>query len=112
MTTDNDHIKKSDAEYEIDTITNKRLLKDHEYDGIRELDNQLPSWWKWLFLLTIVFSVVYLIRLWVFRADDLVQRKEFEKEMANAKENAPKVETLEIALLTDALLLQMEKKPG
>jgi cytochrome c oxidase cbb3-type subunit III len=110
MTTDNDHIKKSDAEYEIDTITNKRLLKDHEYDGIRELDNQLPSWWKWLFLLTIVFSVVYLIRLWVFRADDLVQRKEFEKEMANAKENAPKVETLEIALLTDALSLANGKE--
>jgi cytochrome c oxidase cbb3-type subunit III len=102
MTTDKDHIKNSDAEYEIDTLTNKRLLKDHEYDGIRELDNELPSWWKWLFILTIVFSVVYLIRLWVFRADDLVQRKEFDKEMADAKANAPKVETLEIALLSDA----------
>lgn len=110
MTTDKDHIEKSDTGYEIDTLTNKRLLKDHEYDGIRELDNQLPSWWKWLFLLTIVFSVVYLIRLWVFRADDLVQRKEFEKEMANAKANAPKVETLEIALLTDATSLANGKE--
>lgn len=110
MTTDKDHIKKSDAEYEIDTLTNKKLLKDHEYDGIRELDNQLPSWWKWLFLITIVFSVVYLIRLWVFRADDLIQRKEFDKEMATAKANAPKVETLEIALLTDAASLANGKE--
>lgn len=37
------------------------LLLDHEYDGIRELDNQLPRWWVWLFNLTIVFSVLYLL---------------------------------------------------
>ena len=26
-----------DDQYEIDTLTNDRLIKDHEYDGIREL---------------------------------------------------------------------------
>lgn len=35
------------------------LLLDHEYDGIRELDNKLPRWWVWLFNLSIVFAVVY-----------------------------------------------------
>jgi len=34
---------------------------EHEYDGIRELDNVLPPWWVWLFYSTIIFSVVYLI---------------------------------------------------
>ena len=33
----------------------------HSYDGIRELDNHLPPWWKWLFYATIVWSVVYLV---------------------------------------------------
>ena len=33
----------------------------HSYDGIRELDNHLPPWWKWLFYGTIGWSVVYLI---------------------------------------------------
>jgi cytochrome c oxidase cbb3-type subunit 3 len=33
----------------------------HEYDGIREYNNPLPRWWLWLFWITIVFSVVYLV---------------------------------------------------
>jgi cytochrome c oxidase cbb3-type subunit III len=35
------------------------LLLDHDYDGIRELDNKLPRWWVWLFNLCIVFGVIY-----------------------------------------------------
>jgi cytochrome c oxidase cbb3-type subunit III len=67
-------------QYEIDTLTNDRLIKDHEYDGIRELDNDLPPWWKWLFYISIAFGIIYLVRLWVFQADDLVQAREFEKK--------------------------------
>ena len=75
--------KQNNEDYEIDTLTNERLIKDHSYDGIRELDNDLPPWWKWLFIITIVFAVVYLIRLFVFHSDDLYQEKEYAKEMAN-----------------------------
>lgn len=32
----------------------------HNYDGIEELDNPLPQWWFWLFILTLVFSAGYL----------------------------------------------------
>lgn len=34
-------------------------LTDHAYDGIQEYDNPTPGWWTWLFIVTIVFSVVY-----------------------------------------------------
>ncbi len=34
-------------------------LLDHDYDGIRELDNPLPSWWLWSFLFSIMFSALY-----------------------------------------------------
>jgi cytochrome c oxidase cbb3-type subunit 3 len=34
-------------------------LMDHEYDGIREYDNPLPSWWSGVFIVTILFSGVY-----------------------------------------------------
>src|SRR5690606_9877970 len=33
----------------------------HVYDGIEEYDNPLPGWWFKMFLLTVAFSVVYLI---------------------------------------------------
>lgn len=33
----------------------------HSYDGIEEYDNPLPKWWFQLFILTIVFSIIYLI---------------------------------------------------
>ena len=36
-------------------------LTDHNYDGIREFDNPLPSWWLMIFVGTIIFSFIYLI---------------------------------------------------
>lgn len=32
----------------------------HDYDGIRELDNNLPPWWKYGFYVSIVFACFYL----------------------------------------------------
>jgi len=95
---------KVEQDYEIDTLTNNRLIKDHDYDGIRELDNDLPPWWKWLFYISIVFFIVYLVRLFVFRADDLLQLTEYNKEMAEAASMAPSQsssETFEIKVLND-----------
>ena len=33
----------------------------HEYDGIQEFDNPLPAWWFYMFVITIVWGVGYLI---------------------------------------------------
>lgn len=103
MNTENIAPDKKKEEYEIDTLTNDRLLKDHEYDGIRELDNDLPSWWIWLFVITIVFSVVYLERLWIFKATDMIQDKEYAREVAiiQAERDAAAAANFELALLTD-----------
>ena len=34
-------------------------LTGHTYDGIREYDNPLPGWWKFLFWVSILFSPFY-----------------------------------------------------
>lgn len=34
-------------------------LTDHSYDGIREFDNPMPGWWKWLFVGSIFWSALY-----------------------------------------------------
>lgn len=85
-----ENIKKQHSEeYEYDTLTNERLIKDHNYDGIRELDNDLPPWWKWLFYITIIFSVIYMVRIFVFKSDDLIQEREYANEMENVVKETP-----------------------
>ena len=56
------------------------LLLDHDYDGIQELDNQLPRWWVWLFYVTIIFAAVYLVYYHVTRTGDL-SAAEYAREM-------------------------------
>lgn len=59
------------------------IILDHDYDGIKELDNDLPPWWVYMFYATIIFAVVYLARFHVF--DDYTQKTEYEQEVAEAK---------------------------
>ncbi|MBP8034137.1 MAG: c-type cytochrome [Bacteroidia bacterium] len=85
------------------------ILLDHDYDGIRELDNNLPPWWKYGFYLTIVVAIVYLVDYHVIGTGDL-QGKEYEKEMAQAKlevdsfmkTSASNVDENTVILLTEA----------
>ncbi len=36
-------------------------LLDHDFDGIQELDNNLPRWWLGLFYFTIFWAAVYML---------------------------------------------------
>ena len=59
------------------------ILLDHNYDGIKELDNHLPPWWKWLFYITIIFAVVYLTGYHVIGNMPL-QEEEYQAEVSAA----------------------------
>jgi cytochrome c oxidase cbb3-type subunit III len=61
----------------------KDIELNHSYDGIKELDNHLPPWWKWLFYGTIMWSVVYLVVYHVSSTMPL-QIAEYESEVDNA----------------------------
>jgi mono/diheme cytochrome c family protein len=56
------------------------VLMNHDYDGIKEFDNDLPPWWLWLFYIAIGFSIVYWLYYHVFFIGDL-QIAEYNKEM-------------------------------
>lgn len=92
------------------------VLLDHDYDGIKELDNVLPPWWVNLFYLTIIFAFVYLVRFHIY--NDYDQASEFETEMAIAKAEVEKYKLTapdlmdkdKVTLLTDATALAEGKK--
>ena len=93
----------------------QEIILDHNYDGIKELDNSLPPWWVYMFYITIVFAVVYLIRFEVMGGD--TPEMEYEKAVAQArmevnkyKANSPDVFNIDdLKLLTDASDLKRGK---
>lgn len=74
MSSDN---KNKDLHVEKDEV---HLLLDHNYDGIHELDNPLPSWWQFTFYGAIIFSVFYFIFYQILGGPTL--RDEFNKDYA------------------------------
>jgi cytochrome c oxidase cbb3-type subunit III len=84
------------------------IIMDHNYDGIRELDNKLPPWWVYMFYITIIFALVYLARFHIFGGYD--QELEYQQELAEAqaaiekyKESAKDlVDAESVTLLTEA----------
>ena len=84
------------------------LELDHNYDGIKELDNKLPTWWLYSFYASIIFAFGYMAYYHIFDGDS--QLTEFENEMASAqiaveeyKKNAPDlVDAESVVALTDA----------
>ncbi|WP_020570121.1 cbb3-type cytochrome c oxidase N-terminal domain-containing protein [Neolewinella persica] len=62
------------------------IVLDHDYDGVRELDNNLPPWWKGLFYASIVFAPIYLY--FNHFADSAASTQElYAMEMAEAEED-------------------------
>jgi len=59
------------------------IILDHNYDGIKELDNDLPPWWLYGFYASIIFAAVYLVKYHVLDGDN--QYEELETEYAEAK---------------------------
>src|SRR5690606_25625222 len=60
----------------------EEIVMDHNYDGIQELDNNLPPWWKYGFYASILFAIIYMVRFEILGADN--QYVELEKEVVAA----------------------------
>jgi cytochrome c oxidase cbb3-type subunit 3 len=61
----------------------------HVYDGIEEYDNPLPAWWLWMFVLSIVFGVSYLLLYGLGNFSGALgwtQNNQYEAEITDADE--------------------------
>jgi cytochrome c oxidase cbb3-type subunit 3 len=62
---------------------------DHDYDGIKELDNSLPPWWIYGFYFTILFAGVYMYRYHISKSAPLqVEELAVEKIQAEREKVA------------------------
>ncbi len=97
------------AEKRVPIEKEKDILMDHDYDGIRELDNVLPPWWVAMFYVTIAFGVFYL-GYHHFSDNGLSSAQEYELAMEEAQKEvkaylakqSDAVDETSVVMLTDA----------
>ncbi|NVJ63055.1 MAG: c-type cytochrome [Flavobacteriaceae bacterium] len=97
-------------------VTEETIIIDHDFDGIKELDNNLPPWWIYLFYATIVFAIIYHIRFDFIKK--YTQAEEYEMEVAAAeiaiaeykKTAKDLVDASTVELMTDAADLAAGKQ--
>lgn len=93
------------------------IILDHDYDGIRELDNRLPPWWIYGFYISIFFAVIYIWRYHVSHTAPL-SIEELQISMAKAEEqkalflkkSANNVDENTVKVLTEAADLASGEK--
>ena len=93
------------------------ILLDHDYDGIRELDNVLPPWWVWMFYGTIIFTFIYwgmyqTFKIWPLQEEAYtMEMAQSEKEVyAYKKANNLLINAENVTFLTDEADLAEGKK--
>lgn len=93
----------------------KDVMTDHAYDGIVELDNNLPPWWLYGFYISIVWAFIFFGYYHLFGGPG--QEEKYQTEMAQAekaieayKANAADlIDETNVTLLTDATGLENGK---
>ena len=92
------------------------ILLNHDYDGIKELDNSLPPWWVAMFYITIIIGVLYFGYYHIFQYGPS-QAEEYEIAMVKAEEQvkayrskqADQIDENNLIALTDESQLSIGK---
>ena len=85
------------------------ILLDHDYDGIKELDNHLPPWWLGMFYGAILFGIFYLLNYHVWHWSpsqaeeyEIAMNEAAEQKLAHAAVSTSAIDENAVELLTDA----------
>lgn len=89
----------------------------HDYDGIRELNNPTPPWWRYGFYCSILFAVIYMWRFQIVHSGpSQLEELAMEEKIATAekaeylKNAANNIDEKSVKLLTDAADLTAAQK--
>ena len=92
----------------------KDILLNHNYDGIKELDNVLPPWWLAMFWVCVFYGFGYLgyYHVWDYglsSAEEYVAEMEFAEERVAAflAKQADKVDENNVAMVDDETKLNL-----
>lgn len=84
------------------------IMLDHDFDGIRELNNRVPPWFNLLFYGSILFAAVYLVDYHVLGSGNIMA-DEYNQEITAANEKREElirtgafINENNVTLLTDA----------
>lgn len=86
MTDQNKNIRNEDQEED-------KYATDHDYDGIKELNNPSPYWVLFLFLATIGFSLFYAVHYFGYPDNGKDQISEYNQQLAAAGKQADQNQT-------------------
>jgi len=89
----------------------KDIDMGHDFDGIRELDNHLPPWWKWLFVGTVIWGVIYFSVYHITNSMPL-SIGEYENELTDAAEQVRILRASQPAAVIDENTLTYTKDEG
>lgn len=110
-------IEKLNQTKSLDAATEAEADMGHDYDGIRELNNPTPPWWRWGFYFSILFGVVYLWRFHISATAPLqleelriAEAEAAVKKEAYLKNAANNIDENNVKLLTDITDIETGKK--
>ncbi len=93
----------------LDAASEEEADLGHDYDGIRELNNPTPPWWRWAFIFSVIFGVIYVWRFHISETAPLqLQELAIEEEKAAIakaeylKNSANNIDENSVKLLTEA----------
>jgi cytochrome c oxidase cbb3-type subunit 3 len=110
-------LEKLNATKSVDAETEAAFDLGHDYDGIRELDNPTPPWWRYGFIFSFVFAIIYMWRYHVVHAAPLPAEEYAIEEQQAAlareaylKQAANNLDENTVTLLTDPIDLEIGSK--
>ncbi len=93
--------EKNSEDYQHNSNIDSKLL-EHDYDGIKELDNPVPAWISALFVITLAFAIIYgAYYFWLGIGEN--QEQEYISSIKKAEEKYKKAKktTAVVGLMTD-----------